>query len=183
MEYKRITTPLDERTLSGLRAGDNVLISGEIYTGRDAAHKRFMAALEDGQDLPFEPAGQILYYVGPAPAPPGHASGSAGPTTSGRMDRYTPALLARGLKGMIGKGLRSAEVVESIKENKAVYFGATGGAAALIAKSIKKTEPIAYEDLGTEAVHKMIVEDFPATVVIDCRGGNLYETGPLQYQR
>lgn len=183
MEYTRITTPLTDEVVSRLKAGDNVLISGEIYTGRDAAHKRFMAALKEGKELPMDIRGQIIYYVGPAPAPPGYASGSAGPTTSGRMDSNTPPLLARGMKGMIGKGLRAPEVVEAMKENKAVYFGATGGAAALIAKCIKKVELIAYEDLGTEAVHKMTVEDFPATVVIDCCGNNLYETGPLEYKK
>lgn len=183
MEYKRIKTPLSNEAVSELKAGDHVLISGAIYTGRDAAHQRFMAALKDGKDLPFDIDGQILYYAGPAPAPPGYASGAAGPTTSGRMDSSTPALLERGLKGMIGKGLRSGEVIQAMKKNKAVYFGAVGGAAALIAKCIKKTEQIAYEDLGAEAVHKMVVEDFPATVVIDCQGNNLYETGPLQYKR
>jgi fumarate hydratase subunit beta len=180
---KRIKTPLTDEVVKDLKAGDNVLITGEIFTGRDAAHKRFAALIEEGKDLPVDFAGQIIYYVGPAPAKPGHASGAAGPTTSYRMDKNTPPLLDRGLKGMIGKGLRSQAVIESMKRNNAVYFAATGGAAALIAKSIKKVEVIAYEDLGAEALHRMVVEDFPAIVVLDSQGNNLYEIGPKQYQK
>ena len=179
---KKVTTPLTDEKVSKLKAGDNVLISGEIYTSRDAAHKRYIALINEGKALPMDFAGQIIYYVGPTPAKPGQASGSAGPTTSSRMDKNTPPLLDRGLKGMIGKGLRSPAVIESMKKNKAVYFAATGGAAALIARSIKKVEMIAYEDLGAEALQKMTVEDFPAIVVIDCEGNNLYETGPQKYK-
>lgn len=183
MQYKKVTTPLTDEIVCSLKAGDNVLLTGEVYTARDAGHKRFIAAINDGKELPFDIRGQIIYYVGPAPAKPGYASGSAGPTTSGRMDSNTPPLLDRGMKGMIGKGLRSLAVVEAMKKNTAVYFAATGGAAALIAKSIKKVELIAYEDLGAEALQKMTVEDFPVTVVIDCYGNNLYETGPAKYKK
>ncbi|MFY9139366.1 MAG: Fe-S-containing hydro-lyase [Thermacetogeniaceae bacterium] len=182
-QYKKITTPLTDEVVKSLKAGDNVLISGEVYTARDAAHKRFISCIKEGKELPIDLNGKVIYYVGPAPAKPGYVCGSAGPTTSGRMDSNTPPLLDRGLKGMIGKGLRSPEVVESMKKNKAVYFAATGGAAALIAKSIKKVELVAYEDLGTEAVRKMVVEDLPVTVVIDSEGNNLYETGPVKYKR
>ncbi|MDI3534478.1 MAG: fumarate hydratase subunit beta [Thermosediminibacterales bacterium] len=179
----KLKTPLTNEDVVKLKAGDSVLITGKIYTARDAAHKRLIDLLTQGKELPFDPEGQVIYYVGPAPAPPGYASGSAGPTTSYRMDPYTPQLLDKGLKGMIGKGLRSQEVVESMKKNKAVYFGAVGGAAALIAKSIKKAEIIAYEDLGTEAIREMEVEDFPAIVIIDSDGNNLYETGPEKYRK
>ena len=182
-QYKKITTPLTDEVVKSLKAGDNVLISGEVYTARDAAHKRFISCIKEGKELPIDLNGKVIYYVGPAPAKPGYVCGSAGPTTSGRMDSNTPPLLDRGLKGMIGKGLRSPEVVESMKKNKAVYFAATGGAAALIAQSIKKVELVAYEDLGTEAVRKMVVEDLPVTVVIDSEGNNLYETGPVKYKR
>ncbi|MCR4441443.1 MAG: Fe-S-containing hydro-lyase [Peptococcaceae bacterium] len=180
---KRITTPLTDETVAGLKAGDNVLISGAVYAARDAAHKRFIALINEGRELPVDLKGQIIYYVGPAPAKPGQASGAAGPTTSSRMDSLTPPLLDRGLKGMIGKGLRSQAVIDSMKKNKAVYFAATGGAAALIARSIKQVEMVAYEDLGAEAVQKMVVEDFPAIVVIDSEGNNLYLTGPEKYRQ
>ncbi len=182
-DVKNIKTPLTEETVKNLECGDTVLISGEIYTARDAAHKRLINLIDEGKKLPFELQGQIIYYAGPAPAKPGYASGSAGPTTSYRMDTLTAPLLDRGLKGMIGKGLRSAEVVESMKKNKAVYFAATGGAAALIAKSIKSSKAVAYEDLGAEAIYKMDVVDFPAIVVIDSKGNDLYKTGPLKYQK
>ena len=182
-QAQKITTPLDDKRVMELKAGDSVLITGEIYTGRDAAHKRLIELIEKGQELPIDIQGQIIYYVGPAPAKPGYPCGSAGPTTSYRMDPYAPFLLDRGLKGMIGKGLRSKEVIESMKKNKAVYFGAVGGAAALIARSIKKSEVIAYEDLGAEAIHRYQVEDFPAIVIIDCEGNNLYETEPLKYKK
>ena len=182
-DVKKITTPLDDEVIINLKAGDSVSITGYIYTGRDAAHKRFIELIEKGRKLPIELKGQIIYYVGPAPTKPGYPCGSAGPTTSYRMDPYTPALLDRGLKGMIGKGLRSKEVIESIKKNKAVYFGAVGGAAALIARSIIKSEVIAYEDLGAEAIYRFYVESFPAIVVIDSAGHNLYETEPPKYAK
>lgn len=182
-EQVRITTPLTDDMARSLKAGDVVLISGTIYTGRDAAHKRLIETLDRGESLPVDFTGQIIYYVGPSPAKPGQPVGSAGPTTSGRMDAYTPKMLDQGLKGMIGKGYRTAEVVEAMKKHGAVYFAATGGAAALIAKSIKKYEIIAYEDLGTEAISKLTVEDFPAIVVIDSEGKNYYEEGQRPYRR
>jgi fumarate hydratase subunit beta len=166
-----------------LKAGDSVKITGKIYTGRDAAHKRLYELIKEGKELPFPLKDQIIYYTGPAPAKPGYASGPAGPTTSYRMDLYTPALLEKGLKGMIGKGLRSIEVIESIKKYRAIYFAAVGGAAALIAKAIKKSEVIAYPELGTEAIHRYYVEDFPAVVCIDAYGNNLYVDEPLKYRK
>lgn len=178
---KKLITPLTIDQLKDLKAGDNVLITGTIYTARDAAHKRLVEMLDRNEDLPFDVEGQIIYYVGPSPAKPGQAIGSAGPTTSYRMDPYTPRLLDLGLKGMIGKGKRDASVKESMKKNGAVYFAAIGGAAALIAKSIKKAEVIAFEDLGAEAIRKLYVEDFPATVEIDLVGTDLYETGREEY--
>ncbi|HBK85567.1 MAG TPA: Fe-S-containing hydro-lyase [Firmicutes bacterium] len=177
-----ITTPVTTSQVQELRAGDNVLITGNIYTGRDAAHKRLIELLADGKELPIDLNGQFIYYVGPSPAKPGHVVGSAGPTTSYRMEPYTPTLLKLGLKGMIGKGALSKEVVEAMKENGAVYFGAVGGAAALISKAIKKAEVVCYEDLGAEAIHKFYVEKFPVTVVIDSKGNNLYETEPQKYK-
>lgn len=178
----RINTPLTEDFARKLKAGDSVLITGIIYTARDAAHKRLVDALDRGQELPVDIKDQIVYYVGPSPAKPGQPIGAAGPTTSGRMDAYTPRLLAVGLRGMIGKGYRSAEVVDAMKKHGAVYFAATGGAAALIAKAVKKYEVVAYADLGTEAIAKMTVEDFPAIVVIDSEGNNYYEEGQKQYR-
>lgn len=178
---KRITTPLTLEKTKDLRCGDNVLISGTIYTGRDAAHKRLVELLAQGRDLPLDVKDAIIYYVGPAPAQPGKVIGSAGPTTSYRMDAYAPALLDIGLKGMIGKGKRSPEVIEAMKRNGAVYFGAIGGAGALLAKCIKKAEVIAYEDLGAEAVRRLEVEDLPAVVIIDSQGNNLYEQGRSEY--
>ena len=177
-----IKTPITTEEVQKLQAGDNVLITGPLYTARDAAHKRLTDLLQAGKSLPFNLNGQLLYYVGPAPAKPGSAVGSAGPTTSYRMDPYTPPLLRLGLKGMIGKGTRSAKVIEAMKKYGAVYFGAVGGAAALISKSIKKAEIVCYEDLGPEAIHKFYVEDFPAIVVIDAKGNNLYETEPRKYK-
>jgi len=182
-QVKKITTPLDDKSVRELKAGDSVLINGYIYTARDAAHKRLIELIKNNQELPIELKGQIIYYVGPAPAKPGYPCGSAGPTTSYRMDPYAPVLLDLGLKGMIGKGLRSKEVIESMKKNKAIYLGAVGGAAALIARSIKKSEVIAYEDLGAEAIHRYYVEDFPAIVVIDTCGNNLYEIEPPKYKK
>ncbi len=181
-EIKKITVPITDDILRGLKSGDRVEITGWIYTARDAAHKRFAELIKKGEGLPVDIKGEIIYYVGPAPAKPGYACGSAGPTTSSRMDPYTPALLDMGLKGMIGKGIRSSEVLESIKKNRAVYFAAVGGAAALIARSVKKTEVAAYEELGPEAVHRFYVEDFPAIVVIDSDGNDLYRTAPAQYR-
>jgi len=180
---KRLTTPLTDSDVEGLKAGDKVSISGVIYTGRDAAHKRLVELLDEGKELPFDPRGQIIYYVGPAPAKPGEAIGSAGPTTSYRMDAYTPRLIEAGLKGMIGKGSRSKEVVDSIIKHKAVYFAAVGGAAALIAKRIKKKELVAYEDLGPEAIFRLEVEDFPVIVANDVKGDDLYRQGVEAYRR
>lgn len=177
----RIHTPLTDEVVASLRAGQKVLISGVIYVARDAAHKRIVEAMDAGAPLPLELQGQIIYYMGPAPAKPGQAIGSAGPTTSYRMDPYTPRLLAAGLKGMIGKGNRSQEVKDAIRKYRAVYFAATGGAGALIARAVKKAEVIAYEDLGAEALWKLEVEDFPATVINDIYGGDAYEDGVRQY--
>ena len=180
-EMKKIITPLVDNIITNLKAGDLVSITGYIFTGRDAAHKRLIELIEKNKQLPIEIKGQIIYYVGPAPPKPGYVCGSAGPTSSYRMDPYTPPLLDLGMKGMIGKGSRSREVIESMKENKAVYFAAVGGAAALIARCIKKSEVIAYEDLGTEAIHRYYVKNFPTIVVIDSKGNNLYKTEPLKY--
>lgn len=180
-EYS-LRLPLSEADARMLRAGDTVLLSGDMYTGRDAAHKRLIALLDEGKPLPMDLQGQVIYYVGPAPASPGHAVGAAGPTSSYRMDPYTPALLRLGLRGMIGKGRRNEEVRRAMQACGAVYFGAVGGAAALIARCIVKSEVIAYEDLGAEAIHRFTVRDFPALVLIDSQGNNLYEIGPKQYQ-
>ncbi|MDQ7096509.1 Fe-S-containing hydro-lyase [Desulfosporosinus sp. PR] len=181
-EPLRIETPLTQEKLRKLKAGDSVLISGVIYTGRDAAHKKMTEALAQGADLPFPLKDQVIYFVGPTPAKEGQVIGSAGPTTSGRMDAYSPALIAQGLTGMIGKGLRSVEVVEAMKKHGAVYFGAIGGAGAIISKCIVSAEVIAYPELGPEAVRRLVVKDFPAIVVIDCYGSNLYEIGKAQYR-
>ena len=172
-----IKAPLTEESVKGLRAGDMVSISGTIYTARDAAHKRMIALLEEGKELPFDIKDQVIYYVGPCPAKPGQVIGSAGPTTSSRMDAYAPKLIELGLKGMIGKGLRSQGVIDAMTEFGAVYFGAIGGAGALIARSIVKEEIIAFPELGPEAIRKLEVVNFPAAVIIDSRGNNLYETG------
>ena len=181
-EYINLKTPLSDSTIEKLKAGDKVRISGILYTGRDAAHKRLIEMIESGEELPFDVKGQLLYYVGPTPAKPGQVIGSAGPTTSYRMDAYAPTLIKMGLKGMIGKGGRSKEVIEAMKTNKAVYFAAVGGDAALIAKTIKRVEIIAFEDLGTEAVRKMEVENFPAIVVNDTKGNDLYNIGREKYK-
>ncbi|TBL76139.1 Fe-S-containing hydro-lyase [Paenibacillus thalictri] len=173
--------PLDESTCESLRAGDRVLISGTVYTARDAAHKRMFETLAAGDQLPFELQGQVIYYTGPTPAQPGQIIGSAGPTTSGRVDKYTPALLEGGLKGMIGKGYRSREVIDAIVSHKAVYFAAVGGAGTLISRSIRAAEVIAYEELGTEAVRKLTVENFPAIVINDIHGGDWYELAKAAY--
>ncbi len=179
----KISTPLTDQVLEQLHAGETVEISGTIYVARDAAHKRMVEALERGEKLPVDLTGQVIYYMGPSPTKPGQVIGSAGPTTSGRMDRYAPRLMEIGLKGMIGKGLRAAPVKEAMKKYKAVYFAATGGAAALIAQRIKKARVIAYEDLGAEALQKLEVEDFPVTVVNDIYGGDAYEDGKKQYAK
>lgn len=178
---KRIITPLNDLEISELKCGDSILLTGTIYTARDAAHKRLIELIEKGEGLPFNLEGETIYYVGPTPPKPGMVIGSAGPTTSHRMDAYAPKLLDLGLKGMIGKGLRNEEVIESIKKNKAIYFGAIGGAAALIGKSIIKSEVIAYEDLGSEAIRKLEVKDLPLVVIIDSLGNNLYEIGKENY--
>jgi fumarate hydratase subunit beta len=183
MEARRILLPLTEEVISELKAGDNVLLSGELYVARDAAHRRMVETLDQGKPLPFDIRGATLYYMGPTPARPGRVIGSAGPTTSGRMDVYTPRLIAAGLKGMIGKGSRSKEVKDAMIRYKAVYFGAIGGAGALAAKRIKKAEVIAYEDLGPEAVRRIEVEDFPVTVINDIYGGDLYEEGKARYRK
>jgi fumarate hydratase subunit beta len=179
----RLKTPLSDADVEKLKAGDKVLLNGVIYTGRDAAHKRLFDLLKEGKPLPVDLKGQVIYYVGPAPAKPGQAIGSAGPTTSGRMDTYSPRLMEIGLKGMIGKGMRKKEVVEAMKKYKAVYFAATGGAGALLAKAIKKAQVVAYEDLGPEAVTRLEVEDFPVIVVNDTKGNDLYQQGMQQYAR
>ena len=179
---KKITSPISADVIESLKAGDQVLINGVIYVGRDAAHKRLVETLDKGEKLPFDIKGQTIYYMGPSPTKPGHVIGSAGPTTSGRMDAYTPRLLAAGLKAMIGKGLRTDKVKEAIKEHKAVYFAATGGAAALIAKAITKSEIIAYEELGPEALLRLEVKDFPAVVINDSKGGDLYQEGKAKYR-
>lgn len=173
---QHIQTPLSIQDSEKLRAGDYVYLTGTIYTARDAAHKRMYEALEKGESLPLALQDNVIYYMGPSPAREGRPIGSAGPTTASRMDKYTPALLDLGLKGMIGKGKRSPEVRDAIIKNKAVYFAAVGGAGALLSKSVKESEVIAYEDLGTEAIRKLTVEDFPAIVVIDSKGNNLYES-------
>lgn len=178
-----LTTPLTNEVIEKLHAGDKVSITGVIYVGRDAAHKRLVAALDAGEPLPFDPQGQIIYYMGPAPAKPGEPIGSAGPTTSYRMDPYAPRLMEVGLKGMVGKGNRTMPVREAMQEHKAIYMAAIGGAGALIAKSIKKAEVIAYDDLGAEALRRLEVEDFPAIVVNDIYGGDAYEDGVKKYNR
>ena len=180
-EVKKITLPLRKELAKTLKAGDRVLLSGTIYTSRDAGHKRMCEALARGEELPFDPTDATIYYVGPTPAKPGQVIGSAGPTTSGRMDAYAPTLMKVGIRGMIGKGARLDEVIEAMKENFGVYFGAIGGAGALLAKCIKSSELIAYEDLQSEALRKLYVEDMPLVVIIDCYGNNLYETGPNEY--
>jgi len=179
---KKITLPLTDEILKDLKAGDNVLLNGVIYVGRDAAHKRLVEALDQNKPLPFDIKGQTIYYMGPSPAKPGQAIGSAGPTTSGRMDSYSPRLMAEGLKGMIGKGMRSQDVKDAIKKYKSVYFAAIGGAGALISKTIKKSEVIAYEELGAEAVRRLEVENFPVTVINDIYGGDLYQEGKAKYR-
>ena len=181
MANVKITTPLTQEAVRNLKAGDSVLISGVIYTARDAAHKRLCELVAQGKELPLDVKDAIIYFVGPTPAKEGQAIGSAGPTTSYRMDAYSPTLIAEGLTGMIGKGKRGPEVIAAMREHGAVYFGAIGGCGALLSKCIKKAEVIAYEDLGAEAIRRLEVEDFPAIVIIDSEGNNLYETGRAAY--
>ena len=180
-EAIRISLPLTPKIADSLRAGDRVLLTGTVYTSRDAGHKRMCEALARGEKLPFDPKDAVIYYVGPTPAKPGQVIGSAGPTTSGRMDAYAPTLMHSGARGMIGKGARLPEVVEAMKQYHGVYFGAIGGAGALLSSCIKKASLIAYEDLGAEALRELYVEDMPLTVIIDSRGNNLYETGRREY--
>lgn len=179
---KHIVTPLSDEVIRELKAGDEVFISGVLYTARDAAHKRMIELIGRGEPLPFDIKGQVIYYVGPCPAREGKVIGSAGPTTSGRMDAYAPKLIELGLKGMIGKGLRSQPVKDAIKKYGSIYFGAIGGAGALISSCIKKEEIIAFEDLGTEAVRRIEVENMPCIVIIDIEGRDLYQEGRLKYQ-
>ncbi len=180
MQYQ-ISAPLDKKTISQLKAGDMVYISGTIYTARDAAHKRMAQALAEGHKLPLDVRGNVIYYMGPSPAREGRPIGSAGPTTASRMDRYAPDLLDLGLSGMIGKGKRSQQVIDAMVRNGAVYFAAIGGAGALLSKAIVSSEVIAYEDLGTEAIRRLEVRDFPAIVVIDSDGNNLYEIAQKEF--
>lgn len=180
---KQINLPLEMDTILDLKSGDRVLLSGTVYTARDSAHQRMFEMIEAGGSLPFDIRNQVIYYVGPTPAKPGQVIGSAGPTTSSRMDKYTPKLIELGLKGMIGKGYRNEEVKTAIINKQAIYFAAVGGSAALISKSIKNVKIIAYEDLGTEAIRKMKIENFPAIVVHDVHGGDLYEDGVEQFRR
>jgi fumarate hydratase subunit beta len=180
---KHITLPITKEIADSLRIGDYVYLTGEVYVARDAAHKRFMECLEAGKKLPFDPEGATIYYMGPSPAREGRPIGSAGPTTASRMDKYTPTLLRLGVRAMIGKGKRSKEVLDAIKENHCVYFAAIGGEGALLSKQIIESEVIAYEDLGAEAVRKIKIKDFPVIVVNDDHGGNLYEEAPVKYRR
>mgnify|MGYP002546620040 FL=1 len=179
---KHITAPITKETAKSLHAGDYVYVTGTIYTARDAAHKRMDEALDRGGELPIDIKNQAIYYMGPSPAREGRPIGSAGPTTASRMDKYTPALLELGMRGMIGKGRRTEAVRESMMKNQAVYFAAVGGAGALLSKSILQAEVIAYEDLGTEAIRKLEIKDFPVIVVMDCEGNNLYDMAIEQYK-
>lgn len=180
---KHIHAPIDPKEIEHLSAGESVLLSGTIYTGRDAAHKRLCALIQQGEKPPFDLSNQVIYYAGPCPAKPGDAIGSCGPTTSYRMDAYTPLLCDVGLIGMIGKGPRGRDVIDAIQRNQGIYFAATGGAGALIASCVKSSRVIAFEDLGTEAIRELKVENFPLIVAIDAKGGNLYEEGPAKYSR
>jgi fumarate hydratase subunit beta len=178
-----VTTPLTDEVIESLHAGDRLLITGVVYTARDAAHKRLVELIDKGEPLPIDVKGQIIYFVGPTPEKPGQPIGSAGPTTSGRMDAYSPRLLDLGLKGMIGKGSRNEAVRESLKKNKAVYMAATGGAAALLAQRITASRVVAYEDLGPEAIRELQVKDFPVVVINDIYGADLYQEGRKKYER
>ncbi|MCQ2508359.1 MAG: Fe-S-containing hydro-lyase [Dorea sp.] len=178
---RKVTLPLTEELAKTLKSGESLLLTGTIYTSRDAGHKRMCELIAKGEPIPFDPTDATIYYVGPTPAKPGHVIGSAGPTTSGRMDAYAPTMMSVGARGMIGKGARLPEVVDAMKKYSGVYFGAIGGAGALLAKCIKSAELIAYEDLGAEALRKLYVEDLPVVVIIDCEGNNLYENGRKAY--
>lgn len=178
-----LNTPLSDEDVENLHAGDQVVLNGTLYTGRDAAHKRLCDLLEQGKELPVDFRGQVIYFVGPSPAKPGKVIGSAGPTTSYRMDPYSPKLIEKGLKGMVGKGSRAQEVLDAMVKHKCVYFAATGGAAAVLAKTIQSAEIVAYEDLGPEAIRKLTVKDFPLVVVNDVHGRDLYKEGRKQYER
>ena len=180
---KHITVPMKKETVATLKAGDYVYLTGTVYTARDAAHKRMYESMHKGEALPIELNGNVLYYLGPSPAREGQIIGSAGPTTSSRMDKYTPEMLDKGLKGMVGKGKRSPEVIEAMKRNGAVYFAAVGGAGALLSKCIKKADVVAYDDLGTEAIRKLEIENLPVIVVIDKDGNNLYETAKEKWKK
>lgn len=182
MTHRRVSPPLTASVIEELHAGDQVLISGTLYTARDAAHKRLVESIRAEERLPVDLDGQVIYYVGPAPARPGMVMGSAGPTTSGRMDRYTPDLLAAGLKGMIGKGYRNDQVRSAIRRYGAVYFAAVGGSGAYLARRIRSAEVVAYDDLGPEAIYRLEVQDFPAIVVNDCHGADLYQQSPERYR-
>ena len=181
--FKEVTPPLSDADVEALKAGDRVRITGVLYTARDAAHGRLLPLMDAGKPLPIDVKGQIIYYTGPSPARPGHVVGSIGPTTGGRMDTFTPKLLALGLKGTIGKGARSQPVKDALRENKAVYFGAIGGAGAVLSAFVRKVEVVAYVDLGTEAIRRLEVEGFPAIVINDSHGGDLYQDGMKQYAR
>jgi fumarate hydratase subunit beta len=180
---KDITTPLSDADVESLKAGDRVRISGVMYTARDAAHARLLPLIEKGEKLPIDVRGQIIYYTGPSPARPGDVVGAIGPTTASRMDRFTPALLGLGLKGTIGKGYRSQAVKDALRQHKAAYFGSIGGAGAVLSRFVKKLDVVAYDDLGTEAIRRLEVEGFPAIVLYDCHGGDLYQDGQKQYAR
>jgi fumarate hydratase subunit beta len=180
---KDLTTPLTDADVESLKAGDRVRITGVLYTARDAAHGRMWPLIEKGEKLPIDVQGQVIYYTGPSPARPGDVAGSIGPTTASRMDKFTPALLKLGLKGTIGKGHRGPAVKDALKQYKAIYFGAIGGAGAVLSRFVKKLEIVAYEDLGTEAIRRLEVEGFPAIVIDDCHGGDLYEEGMARYAR
>ena len=182
MEERKVQLPLDEETILSLKAGDSVLLTGTMITGRDAANQRLFETIQNHQKLPIELKGEVIYYVGPAPSKPGVPVGSAGPTSSYRMDKVAPILMEHGLKGMIGKGNRNTEVIESMKKHKCVYFAAIGGLGAMISKSILSSEVLCYEDLGTEAIHRFWVKDFPAIVVIDAMGNNLYEIEQAKFR-
>jgi fumarate hydratase subunit beta len=181
--FKYVTTPLTDEDVASLKAGDRVRITGVLYTARDAAHARLLPLMEKGERLPIDVKGAIIYYTGPTPAQPGDVAGSIGPTTASRMDKFTPALLALGLKGTIGKGYRGQAVKDALREHRAIYFGTVGGAGALLSRHIKKLEIVAYEDLGTEAIRRLEVDAFPAIVLNDCHGGDLYQDGQKQYAR
>ena len=183
IEEIKLKTPLDDQSVERLKSGDRVLLSGYVYSARDSAHKRLVDLLDKGEQLPFDIKGQVIYFVGPTPARPGRPIGSAGPTTSSRMDKYSPRLIAQGLKGMIGKGFRSPEVIEAMKRYTCVYFAAVGGAGALLAQRIMESKIVAYEDLGPEAIRRLKLDNFPVIVVNDCRGNDLYKEGVKKYAR